>query len=90
MTAGLILHLVIVGTITILFLSRTKLSLIGESWHTVAQLQSADVVPLLEEASLMRDEEVEEFVLGRGTKGKMMLVGEEGVRAHVVRRDRWT
>jgi hypothetical protein len=87
-TAGLILHLLVLGTITMLFLSRTKLSFIGESWYTVAQLQSADVVPLLQEASLMRDEEVEEMLLDRGKRGVMKLVSEEGV-SHIVRRDRW-
>jgi len=88
-TIGLILHLLIVGTITVLFLKKTKLSLIGESWHTIAQLQSADVVPLLEKASLMRDDQVEEMMLGRGKRGEMMLVNEEGSRACVVRRDKW-
>jgi hypothetical protein len=89
-TAGLMLHLVIVSIITGLFLSRTKLSFIGESWHAVAQLQSASMVPLLEEASLMRDQEVEEFMLERGKEIEMMLISEGGARAHVVRRDRWT
>ena len=72
MTVGLILHLLIVGTITVLFLTKTKLSFVGESWHTIAQLQSADVVPFLEKASLMRDDEVEELMLGKGKSGEMV------------------
>lgn len=36
----------------------------------------------------MRDEEVEELMVGKGKGGQMVLVGEEGSRAHVVRRDR--
>jgi hypothetical protein len=35
---------------------------------------------------MMRDGEVEELMLGRGKRGEMVLVSEEGARAHVVRR----
>jgi hypothetical protein len=37
----------------------------------------------------MWDEEVEELILGKGEGGVMKLVNEEGLRACVVRRDRW-
>ena len=47
------------------------------------------MVPLLEKASLMRDDEVEELMLGKGKNGEMMLLNEEGSRAFVVRRDKW-
>jgi len=88
-TAGLTLHLLIVCIITILFLSRTKLSFIEESWHTVVQLHSTDVILLLEETSLMRDEEVEKLMLGREKSGEIVLGNKEGAKAHEVRRDTW-
>ena len=72
-----------------LFLSRTKLSFIGESWHTIAQLQSSDVVPVLEATSLMRDEEVESLLKRRGGREKMVLCSEDGAGPQVVRRDKW-
>lgn len=37
----------------------------------------------------MRDEEIEELMLGRREGGVMKSVSEEGLRAQVVRRDRW-
>jgi hypothetical protein len=65
------------------------MSFIGESWHTVAQLQSRSLVPLLEESNLMRDDEVEKWLEITGKKKeKSILVGkrmddeeaEEGAR----------
>ncbi|KAN0108201.1 hypothetical protein V8E51_007943 [Hyaloscypha variabilis] len=72
------------------YYNRTSLSFVGEAWHTVAQLQSTNVVPLLESASLMHDGEVERWAEESGGKGnatKVMILGDDGLGAHV--RKRW-
>jgi hypothetical protein len=42
---------------------------VGQSWHTVAQLQSQNTVPVLENVSLMRDSEVEKWMEEEGIDG---------------------
>ncbi|KAF8847246.1 hypothetical protein BDZ45DRAFT_699352 [Acephala macrosclerotiorum] len=66
-TVGLLIHIATMIAITLLFHFRTKNSFIGQSWHTVAQLQNENAIPILEKASLMRDREVE------------MMMREEGI-----------
>ncbi|KAE9377841.1 hypothetical protein N431DRAFT_365821 [Stipitochalara longipes BDJ] len=94
-TAFLVFHIALVLTITIIFLSRTSLSFIGEAWHTVAQLQSTHVASLLKSASLMDDGEVMRWAEGSGGEGdanKVMILGDDGLGglegAHV--RKRWS
>ena len=90
-TAGLALHILIVIVITTVYLASTNLSFIGEAWHTLAQLQSDDTVPILRQTSLMRDGEVEQVLEKQEMAwDEMVLVGGEtkgGVaKAEVVRR----
>lgn len=83
-TIFLIFHILLVLTTTVVFLSSTSLSFIGEAWHTVAQLQSTNVVSLLESASLMDDEEVERWAEksgGKGSASRVMILGADGVGA---------
>ena len=50
----------------------------------MAQLQSTNVAPLLEDASLMHDGEVESWVEKSGGKGsarQVMILGDDGVGA---------
>ena len=78
-TIFLVFHILLV--LTIIFLSSTSLSSIGEALHTVAQLQSANVVSLLDNASLMHDGEVERWVEKSDRKGsasRVMLLGGDG------------
>ncbi|PVH84381.1 hypothetical protein DL98DRAFT_611049 [Cadophora sp. DSE1049] len=91
-TISLILHLSLVAIIVTVFISSTKLSFVGHSWYTVAQLQSDNLLPILDEASLMRNEEVEAWVLeNEPKKDRMILAGEEGkYEARVVKRHRST
>lgn len=92
MTIGVVLHLVVVFIITTVYLAGTKLSFIGESWHTLSQIQSRSIIPVLEETSLMRDNEVKDWVRQKDFNHKdMVLIGDEGKsgngsEAHVVRR----
>lgn len=88
-TAGLILHLLVVAAISVIFLIGTNLSFIGESWHTIAQLQSRDIVTVLQRADMMRDHEVDSWLADRDvSQERMTLVGEDenDQVAHVVRR----
>jgi hypothetical protein len=68
-TIVLLLHIFAVAAITVIFHFRTTISFVGQSWHTVAQLQSQNTVPVLENVSLMRDSEVEKWMEGEGIDG---------------------
>lgn len=87
-TAALIAHLLIVAAISVIFLTLTKFSFIGESWHTIAQLQSRDVIPVLQASNLMRDDQVEAWLQERhSSEAKMTLVGQDGNgAAHILRK----
>lgn len=90
-TVGLALHIVVVIVITTIYLASTSLSFIGEAWHTLAQLQSEDIIPILKETSLMRDDEMEHMMKKQETAwDEMILVGEEEKdgksEAHLMRR----
>ena len=80
-TVFLVFHILLVLTVAVLFLSSTSLSFIGEARHTVAQLQSANVVSLLENASLMHDGEVKSWAEksgGKGSASRVMILGDDG------------
>ncbi|CZR59696.1 uncharacterized protein PAC_09590 [Phialocephala subalpina] len=88
-TGGLVLHLLVVAAICLIFLIGTNLSFIGESWHTIAQLQSRDIVTVLQGVDMMRDNEVDSWLREREVSlERMTLVGEDenDQVAHVVRR----
>jgi hypothetical protein len=78
-TVGLGCHMLIVTIIAVIFLAGTKLSFIGEAWHTIAQLQSQDIIPILKDTSLMRDDGVEAWLVDQNfSEDEMILVGQEG------------
>jgi hypothetical protein len=58
----LFVHLLTMTTIVFSFLSKTKFSMLGESWHTVAQLNSECTKDILAKSSFMTDKEVEEYM----------------------------
>ncbi|KUJ07126.1 uncharacterized protein LY89DRAFT_789921 [Mollisia scopiformis] len=68
-TIGLLIHIATMIAITTIFHFRTKNPFIGQSWHTVAQLQNENMIPILEKASLMRDNEVESMMREEGMNG---------------------
>lgn len=86
-TIGILVHISTVLTITLMFHLRTRVSFVGQSWHTVAQMQNEAVAPVLERGNLMRDDEVDNFLENEGIDGNerffvgKMLVedGEEGM-----------
>jgi hypothetical protein len=91
-TIFLVFHILLVLTITIIFPSSTSLSFIGEAWHTVAQLQSANVVSLLDNASLMHDGVVERWVGksdGKGSSSRAMILGDGRASEAAQVRKRW-
>jgi hypothetical protein len=68
-TIGLFLHISTVITIAVIFHIRTNTSFVGQSWHTVAQLQNGNAIPVLENAGMMRDNEVEKWMEEEGIDG---------------------
>ncbi|KAK4184387.1 hypothetical protein QBC35DRAFT_391769 [Podospora australis] len=54
----IVTHLVIIATVTVLFLRLTDNSFIGNHWQAVAQAISEDTLPILEKADRMKDNEV--------------------------------
>jgi hypothetical protein len=50
---------------------------VGQSWHTVAQLQNENAAPVLENAGMMRDNEVEKWMDEEGIDGnERFFIGE--------------
>jgi hypothetical protein len=58
----LFIHIVVVAIINTLFVTCTKHSLIGQSWHPVAQMQSEPVLRILAHASTATNKEVYQWV----------------------------
>ncbi|KAF4965628.1 hypothetical protein FSARC_6615 [Fusarium sarcochroum] len=59
-------HLVLVSGTMILYLLRTQASELGNAWQAVAQVVSPHTSELIEEASDMRDKDVEEWAKSSG------------------------
>lgn len=51
----------IVITVTVVFLSRTKSTLLDNLWQVIAQMVSKDTMPILEQAHSMKDTEIEKY-----------------------------
>ncbi|KAH8689901.1 hypothetical protein BGW36DRAFT_266682, partial [Talaromyces proteolyticus] len=54
----IVAHSIILAFITVLFVINTRNSMIGNSWQSVAQVVSEDVLPLLDQACKEKDGEV--------------------------------
>ncbi|KAH6718441.1 hypothetical protein BKA61DRAFT_302070 [Leptodontidium sp. MPI-SDFR-AT-0119] len=77
-TIGLILHISTILSITVIFHLRTKVSFVGQSWHTVAQMQNDTVAQVLDRANMMRDSEVEKWLENEGLNGnERFFIGKE-------------
>jgi hypothetical protein len=57
-TAIILSHLIIVATITAMFIKYTNYSCIGSYWQAVSQVISEDTRPVLEQANKMKDNEI--------------------------------
>lgn len=58
----------LVSAVAAYFLARTRVSAIGNSWQTVAQMVSGTTMPVLEQAGSMTDDGVKELI--REQQGK--------------------
>nr|KAH7311037.1 hypothetical protein BKA65DRAFT_558860 [Rhexocercosporidium sp. MPI-PUGE-AT-0058] len=77
-TVGLLLHISTVLSITVIFHLRTKVSFVGQSWHTVAQMQNEVVAPVLDRAILSRDSEVNKWLESEGIDGnERFFIGQQ-------------
>ena len=82
-------HLVITAIILWLFLSKTRVSSIGNSWQAVAQVRAPMTEELLSESILGRDKAVEEIL--KTNKWKRRIVGirltDDGLGTELVEAD---
>lgn len=72
-TAIIASHLATLGFTLLVFLRRTKVSLIGNAWQSVAQVVSDDTLSALDQAGDLRDKEVEKHLVGCSEKEKGMV-----------------
>ncbi|KAE9381175.1 hypothetical protein N431DRAFT_440063 [Stipitochalara longipes BDJ] len=68
-----IAHLTLLSVILRLFLARTKVSALGNSWHTVSQLQGEELRDVIAHSSLRTDSEVAKTNVGQELR--MRFVG---------------
>lgn len=82
------LHAVLVGAAVVLFLRRTRHSLLGNAWQAVAQVSSADTRETVRCASNMTDREVGRMLrMGRCEGGDVVLrTGADGATSQAVYR----
>lgn len=70
--AALLVHICIVSTVTIVFMTRTRVSIIGgAAWQAVAQVQAQDLQDLLPEALMTSDKEFRKRMVNEGLGGNI-------------------
>jgi hypothetical protein len=67
-----IAHLLLLAAILWLFLARTEVSSLGNSWQTVSQLQGDELRELIAHSSLRTDSQVEKRMLGSGLRRRFV------------------
>jgi hypothetical protein len=73
----LALHLLVVTAIVILFLRKTKYSLLGNSWSTMTQLSTAETDSIYQQTHLMTDGEVAKLLKSEGKRGMRVALGRD-------------
>ncbi|KAL8697513.1 MAG: hypothetical protein Q9224_002273 [Gallowayella concinna] len=71
-TVVLSIHLILMSVILHIFLSKTSLSTIGNSWQTLAQIARGDALELVNVAALSTDSAVEERVKQQRWKNRLV------------------
>ncbi|GAW16510.1 hypothetical protein ANO14919_059390 [Xylariales sp. No.14919] len=61
-SALIFIHIVCVASITSLYLSQTRYSRLGNIWHTVSQLQCAELGGVLRESNNAKDDEISKLL----------------------------
>lgn len=67
-TAVTVTNMVCVAAITLNFLSKTKYSIYGNTWHTIAQIVSPDTRNVLERATFSTDEHIKKVLKNAGSE----------------------
>lgn len=88
----LFVHFVLITTVTLLFATKTRFTLLGNSWLNITQMVNAETVPLLRESTMSTDVAIKKK-LGREGKDDagariFELGGKVQIRAVEVRRRR--
>jgi hypothetical protein len=60
------IHMLLVGAIAVLFVSRTRSTLLGQAWSNIAQLYSPELQTVLRESRLASDVEVRKLLEAQG------------------------
>lgn len=66
--AVIVINMICVAAITFYFLSRTKYSIYGNTWHTIAQMVSPDTRNMLERATCSTDDHVKKVLRNSGSE----------------------
>jgi hypothetical protein len=73
--ALILIHLILVGTLTVIFIKDVHSTRLGNIWHTVARLNSNETHALLREATLASDGQVRKWLEGDGTVTRRVTLG---------------
>ncbi|KAL6710523.1 hypothetical protein ACN47E_008571 [Coniothyrium glycines] len=74
----LVLHLVLVCTALVLFITRTEMSLLGNAWQAVSQVLSTDTADAVHHGAMATDEEVKDTFKGSGiAEGRILITKSE-------------
>lgn len=68
------IHILLMGVILYLFLTRSVISTVGNAWQTLAQIMRGDLLELVKVAPLATDSTVEEKVKEEGWKKRLLGV----------------
>ncbi|XXH02563.1 hypothetical protein Hte_008940 [Hypoxylon texense] len=78
--------MLVMVTVTIVFFQRTKRSVLGNYWHAIAQVSSAETVPILREADRMVDKEVENWAKSQSIELKRIVTLQENGHGRIALR----
>ena len=85
-------HFVLITTVTALFATKTRFTLLRNSWLNIAQMVNAETVPLLRKSTMSTDAAIEKMLEREGKKNARARIFELGdkvqIRAVEVRRRR--
>jgi hypothetical protein len=81
----IIFHILLTAFITFMFLTGTLVSSLGNSWQAAAQIRGRAIDEYLSDASLAKDEEVEDRIKGDGKEKQFVHIAlaEDGQRTEI-------
>ena len=82
-----IIHLFLVALVMILFVMRSKYSLIGSAWSAIAQVRSPEIEVWIERAEKKNDRAVEKILNATGRGDILVGVGDIGYRRRLISKE---